>query len=207
MPAGQRIPYRAERRPRLVEGEVLEEISPQGRRQVRFSDEDHQTPGHARRDPQTQPHPLRGPGRGASRRLYRRPPAVPRARFGRICCPFEVTIGTVCSQVGQERNVGRGGRIGQPQPRGVAQSGSAPGWGPGGRRFKSCLPDYRNCLQIASCCSWALTPEGRRGAMEQLWNKVSDNGFGDVEEALHAAAQAVLERSTNWKALAAVATS
>ena len=27
------------------------------------------------------------------------------------------------------------------QPRGVAQSGSAPGWGPGGRRFKSCLPD------------------------------------------------------------------
>ncbi len=27
-------------------------------------------------------------------------------------------------------------------PRGVAQSGSAPGWGPGGRRFKSCLPDY-----------------------------------------------------------------
>ena len=28
-------------------------------------------------------------------------------------------------------------------PRGVAQSGSAPGWGPGGRRFKSCLPDYR----------------------------------------------------------------
>jgi hypothetical protein len=28
--------------------------------------------------------------------------------------------------------------------RGVAQSGSAPGWGPGGRRFKSCLPDSRN---------------------------------------------------------------
>jgi hypothetical protein len=26
--------------------------------------------------------------------------------------------------------------------RGVAQSGSAPGWGPGGRRFESCLPDY-----------------------------------------------------------------
>jgi hypothetical protein len=24
----------------------------------------------------------------------------------------------------------------------VAQSGSAPGWGPGGRRFKSCLPDH-----------------------------------------------------------------
>jgi hypothetical protein len=29
------------------------------------------------------------------------------------------------------------------RPRGVAQSGSAPGWGPGGRRFKSCLPDLR----------------------------------------------------------------
>src|SRR4051794_25525246 len=28
--------------------------------------------------------------------------------------------------------------------RGVAQSGSAPGWGPGGRRFKSCLPDFRS---------------------------------------------------------------
>ena len=27
--------------------------------------------------------------------------------------------------------------------RGVAQSGSAPGWGPGGRRFKSCLPDSK----------------------------------------------------------------
>ena len=32
-------------------------------------------------------------------------------------------------------------------PRGVAQSGSAPGWGPGGRRFKSCLPDYAKGLQ------------------------------------------------------------
>jgi hypothetical protein len=30
----------------------------------------------------------------------------------------------------------------------VAQSGSAPGWGPGGRRFKSCLPDADNSLQI-----------------------------------------------------------
>jgi hypothetical protein len=28
----------------------------------------------------------------------------------------------------------------------VAQSGSAPGWGPGGRRFKSCLPDFRKVL-------------------------------------------------------------
>ena len=30
------------------------------------------------------------------------------------------------------------------RPRGVAQSGSAPGWGPGGRRFKSCLPDRKS---------------------------------------------------------------
>jgi predicted RNase H-like HicB family nuclease len=29
-------------------------------------------------------------------------------------------------------------------PRGVAQSGSALGWGPSGRRFKSCLPDIAN---------------------------------------------------------------
>jgi hypothetical protein len=42
-------------------------------------------------------------------------------------------------------------------PRGVAQSGSAPGWGPGGRRFKSCLPDLRIAwnsalfLPIADC--------------------------------------------------------
>src|SRR5262245_48427181 len=27
--------------------------------------------------------------------------------------------------------------------RGVAQPGSAPGWGPGGRRFKSSRPDWR----------------------------------------------------------------
>ena len=36
----------------------------------------------------------------------------------------------------------RSGRRIRPDPRGVAQSGSAPGWGPGGRRFKSCLPDW-----------------------------------------------------------------
>jgi hypothetical protein len=41
-------------------------------------------------------------------------------------------------------------------PRGVAQSGSAPGWGPGGRRFKSCLPDsfkFRESQRI-----WAKIP-------------------------------------------------
>ncbi len=30
----------------------------------------------------------------------------------------------------------------------MAQSGSAPGWGPGGRRFKSCLPDEKSQVQI-----------------------------------------------------------
>src|SRR5215218_666719 len=34
------------------------------------------------------------------------------------------------------------------RPRGVAQSGSAPGWGPGGRRFKSCLPDFTKALVL-----------------------------------------------------------
>src|SRR4249920_1698950 len=44
------------------------------------------------------------------------------------------------------------GRVRFPSPasgddiRGVAQSGSAPGWGPGGRRFKSCLPDFGKAL-------------------------------------------------------------
>src|SRR3954447_17120752 len=44
------------------------------------------------------------------------------------------------------------GRVRFPSPasgddiRGVAQSGSAPGWGPGGRRFKSCLPDVTKAL-------------------------------------------------------------
>ena len=45
------------------------------------------------------------------------------------------------------------GRVRFPSPalqhiRGVAQSGSAPGWGPGGRRFKSCLPDLRKGLLL-----------------------------------------------------------
>ena len=37
---------------------------------------------------------------------------------------------------------GRSERVDWSRSRGVAQSGSAPGWGPGGRRFKSCLPDH-----------------------------------------------------------------
>jgi hypothetical protein len=37
------------------------------------------------------------------------------------------------------------------RPRGVAQSGSAPGWGPGGRRFKSCLPDSQKPCKTSPC--------------------------------------------------------
>src|SRR3978361_1511555 len=39
-------------------------------------------------------------------------------------------------------------------PRGVAQSGSALGWGPSGRRFKSCLPDIPEpAWEADSLCS------------------------------------------------------
>src|SRR5581483_2111272 len=44
------------------------------------------------------------------------------------------------------RRIGSGS-VESSQPRGVAQSGSAPGWGPGGRRFKSCLPDTKKRLR------------------------------------------------------------
>jgi hypothetical protein len=53
------------------------------------------------------------------------------------------------------------------RPRGVAQSGSAPGWGPGGRRFKSCLPDVRKSWYSASSClgrRCGFCPKGSIGA-------------------------------------------
>ncbi len=34
--------------------------------------------------------------------------------------------------------------------RGVAQLGSAPAWGAGGRRFESCLPDHSKALPLSS---------------------------------------------------------
>ena len=55
------------------------------------------------------------------------------------------------------------------EPRGVAQSGSAPGWGPGGRRFKSCLPDQGKALQttiIDENC-----PRLGRGAIEDQFGR------------------------------------
>lgn len=36
--------------------------------------------------------------------------------------------------------------------RGVAQSGSAPGLGPGGRRFESCRPDVNKAYIISDIC-------------------------------------------------------
>jgi hypothetical protein len=45
-------------------------------------------------------------------------------------------------------------RLRVQQSRGVAQSGSAPGWGPGGRRFKSCLPDYGKASHRAKNCGY-----------------------------------------------------
>ncbi len=48
------------------------------------------------------------------------------------------------------------------KPRGVAQSGSAPGWGPGGRRFKSCLPDHTKHLQNTDFQAPAKAPPTRQ---------------------------------------------
>ncbi len=66
------------------------------------------------------------------------------------------------SSVGRARAFQARGRVRFPSPalrdetgdrsRGVAQSGSAPGWGPGGRRFKSCLPDPAKALRNAGFC-------------------------------------------------------
>ena len=38
------------------------------------------------------------------------------------------------------------------EKRGVAQSGSAPGLGPGGRRFESCRPDLFRCKSLFKVC-------------------------------------------------------
>ena len=38
------------------------------------------------------------------------------------------------------------------EERGVAQSGSAPGLGPGGRRFESCRPDFSLIVNVGFLC-------------------------------------------------------
>src|SRR3954470_1611492 len=61
------------------------------------------------------------------------------------------------------------GRVRFPSPawdddiRGVAQSGSAPGWGPGGRRFKSCLPDLTKALLTRGFSRLSAGPSSRPG--------------------------------------------
>src|SRR5712672_2184325 len=65
-------------------------------------------------------------------------------------------------------------------PRGVAQSGSALGWGPSGRRFKSCLPDR----PIERLAGYALVVSDPR-----VWMVTgASSGFG------RAIASAALER-------------
>ena len=70
------------------------------------------------------------------------------------------------------------------RPRGVAQSGSAPGWGPGGRRFKSCLPDYKSPAnrRVASshggprCSQGRQTGDKRRLSVQNRgWNWPGDS--------------------------------
>jgi hypothetical protein len=75
--------------------------------------------------------------------------------------PAEVPLAGLCGRsvvVAQEPSKLLG-RVRFPSPalhdrtRGVAQSGSAPGWGPGGRRFKSCLPDCHESPASAGALS------------------------------------------------------
>ena len=72
---------------------------------------------------------------GRNSKSARRPSGRRRIRF--LCEAKESAA--VAGWPGADERVGA--RRIEREPRGVAQSGSAPGWGPGGRRFKSCLPD------------------------------------------------------------------
>ena len=66
-------------------------------------------------------------------------------RCGKICVPLHTQ--TADSRI--RMNV-----RGEPQAeRGVAQSGSAPGLGPGGRRFESCRPDTQ-CRRLSAHTGW-----------------------------------------------------
>ena len=46
--------------------------------------------------------------------------------------------------------------------RGVAQPGSAPGWGPGGRRFKSSRPDQHPCQKFIGVFGFPAQRSQRR---------------------------------------------
>ena len=69
---------------------------------------------------------------------------APRAPARAVSC--EQGVRAKCCGCTEAFQASRAGSIpvARFKPRGVAQSGSAPGWGPGGRRFKSCLPDSPN---------------------------------------------------------------
>ena len=47
----------------------------------------------------------------------------------------------------------------------VAQLGRAPGLGPGGRRFKSCLPDHKKSVDFFNNCKYNLKSRRKRTAI------------------------------------------
>src|SRR4051812_26878715 len=63
--------------------------------------------------------------------------------------------------------------------RGVAQSGSAPGWGPGGRRFKSSRPDRRRARK---CGPFAFLPIALEVAVVLPWYYARRGTCGTVRD-------------------------
>ncbi len=62
----------------------------------------------------------------------------------------------------------------------MAQSGSAPGWGPGGRRFKSSRPDHFPCYSKENrrslrCSKWPFPPGHEPGALSRRVTDHSSN--------------------------------
>jgi hypothetical protein len=96
-------------------------------------------------------------------------------------------------------------------PRGVAQSGSAPGWGPGGRRFKSCLPDRRKALlRRGFLIHWADRRDGavyrlyllccsRAGVVHPVFGAVRNGISGEVKSIDAGLGQATLGLSDGHK--------
>jgi len=71
-------------------------------------------------------------------------------------------------------------------PRGVAQSGSAPGWGPGGRRFKSCLPDLRKSCKLPVLEVSDISLKSRRGTNgeQESWGLARGHTSGGCRAAM-----------------------
>ncbi len=78
-------------------------------------------------------------------------------------------------------------------PRGVAQSGSAPGWGPGGRRFKSCLPDSKKhpAEPLVFKLSGAAGSRVWGASWEQFRSKVAEPSRRDDGEPISRSAAAL----------------